>query len=87
MTALSRRASAARWGTTLACVLAIGVLISLGPTGQAQFLEKKALSLEAAREMARAAGAEAERNQWRGVTAVVDDGGWLIVLERMNHER
>ena len=41
------------------------------------------LSLEAARKMAAAIG-EAERNHWRGVVAVVDDGGWLILLERMD---
>jgi glc operon protein GlcG len=48
-------------------------------------LEKKALSLEAARKMIRAAEAKAERNHWLGVIAVVDDGGWLIALERMDH--
>ena len=31
------------------------------------------------------AEAGAERNHWRGVIAVADDRGWLIVLERMNH--
>jgi glc operon protein GlcG len=31
-----------------------------------------------------AAIAEAERHHWRGVVAVVDDGGWLILLERMD---
>jgi glc operon protein GlcG len=41
--------------------------------------------LEAARKMVVAAEAEAERNHWRGVVAVVDDGGWLIMLERMDH--
>jgi glc operon protein GlcG len=46
-------------------------------------LEKKALSLAAARKMVVAA--EAERNHWRGVVAVVDDGGWIILLERMDH--
>jgi glc operon protein GlcG len=48
-------------------------------------LEKRVLSLDAARKMVAAAEAEAERNHWRGVVAVVDDGGWLIVLERMDH--
>jgi glc operon protein GlcG len=85
MTELSRRASGLWRGNALACVLAVGVLVFLAPTAQAQLLEKKALSLEAARKMVRAAEAEAERNHWRGVIAVVDDGGWLIVLERMNH--
>jgi glc operon protein GlcG len=28
---------------------------------------------------------ETERNHWRGGVAVVDDGGWVILLERMDH--
>ena len=35
--------------------------------------------------MVRAAEAEAERNHWRGVLAVFDEGGWTILLERMDH--
>jgi glc operon protein GlcG len=35
--------------------------------------------------MVAAADAEAERNHCRGVIAVVDEGGWLILLERMDH--
>jgi glc operon protein GlcG len=69
----------------IACSLVLGALVLLGPSAQAQLLEKKALSLEAARKMVAAAEAEAERNHWRGVIAVVDDGGWLSVLERRNH--
>ena len=70
-------------------ILAVGVAFAMaaltGTLAQAQLLEKKALSLEAARKMVAAAEAEAERNHWRGVIAVADDGGWLILLERMNH--
>jgi glc operon protein GlcG len=69
----------------IACSLALGAVVLLGPGGQVQLLEKKALSLEAARKMVAAAEAEAERNHWRGVIAIVDDGGWLILLERMDH--
>jgi glc operon protein GlcG len=71
----------------LACTLALGAVVLLGPNAQAQLLQKKALSLEAARKMVAAAEAEAEaeRNHWRGVIAVVDDGGWVILLERMDH--
>jgi glc operon protein GlcG len=53
-------------------------------SARAQLLEKKALSLQAARKMVAAAEAEAERNHWRGAVAIVDDGGWLILLERMD---
>jgi glc operon protein GlcG len=69
----------------VACSLILGAFVLLGQSAQAQLLEKKALSLEAARKMVRAAEAEAERNHWRGVVAVVDDGGWVILLERMDH--
>src|ERR1700680_478822 len=69
----------------VACSLAVGVVALLGLSAQAQLWEKKALSLEAARKMVAAAQAEAERNHWRGVVAVVDDGGWVILLERMDH--
>jgi glc operon protein GlcG len=65
--------------------VALAAAVLLGQGAAAQLLEKKALSLEAARKMVAAAEAEAERNHWRGVVAVVDDGGWLILLERMDH--
>ena len=45
---------------------------------------KKVLTLEAAKEMAAAAHQEAARNSWRMAIAVVDDGGHLIYLERMD---
>src|SRR5271165_678274 len=69
----------------IACSLALGAIVLLGQSAAAQLLEKKGLSLEAARKMVAAAEAEAERNHWRGVVAVVDDGGWIILLERMDH--
>jgi glc operon protein GlcG len=75
----------------IAFALALGAVVLLGQSAAAQalekkvpLLEKKVLSLEAARKMVAAAIGEAERNQWRGVVAVVDDGGWLILLERMD---
>src|SRR6202047_4501546 len=51
----------------------------------AQFLEKKVLTLAAAQRMVAAAQAEAERNHWAGVIAVVDDGGWPILMVRMDN--
>jgi len=50
----------------------------------AKLAAKKVLTLEAAREIAAAAQAEARRNGWNVVIAVVDDGGHLICLERMD---
>jgi uncharacterized protein GlcG (DUF336 family) len=43
-----------------------------------------ALSLADAKTMAAAARAEAERNNWNVVIAIVDDGGHLIYFERMD---
>ncbi len=46
--------------------------------------QQAALSLEDAKRVAAAARAEAEKNGWAIVIAVVDDGGHLMYLERMD---
>jgi glc operon protein GlcG len=69
----------------LALVLALGTLAFLPQSALAQLGEKKTLTLAAARKMVAAAEAEAERNHLAGVIAVVDDGGWPILIERMDH--
>lgn len=45
---------------------------------------KKTLTLEAARVALAAAEAEAQRNNWRVVIAVVDDGGHAILVVRLD---
>jgi glc operon protein GlcG len=45
---------------------------------------KKTLSLEAAKQIAAAAEAEAKKNNWTVVIALVDDGGHLIYLQRLD---
>ena len=50
----------------------------------AQLSTKKVLTLEAARQIAAAAQAEAKKNNWTMVICIVDDGGHLIYLERMD---
>jgi glc operon protein GlcG len=65
--------------------LALAAVALLGLSAQAQLLQKKALTLAAARKMVAAAQPEAERNHWRGVVAVADDGDWLILLGPMDH--
>ena len=45
---------------------------------------KKALTLDVAKEIAAAAAAHARENNWNVVIAIVDDGGNLIYLERMD---
>ena len=51
---------------------------------QAQLLEKKVLSLEAAEKVAAAAEAEAKKRNATVVIVVVDDGGYPLVLKRLN---
>lgn len=53
-------------------------------TSHAQVLDKKALSLEAAKQIAAAAEADAKAKNARVVIAVVDDGGNLLVLQRLD---
>jgi glc operon protein GlcG len=50
----------------------------------AQLATKQVLTLEAAKQIAAAAQQEARKNNWTMVIAIVDDGGHLIYLERMD---
>jgi len=65
-------------GITLAALL---ILASLSP---AQVAEKKSLNMEGARKVIAAAVAEASAKKTTGVIAVVDDGGNLMALERID---
>ncbi len=50
----------------------------------AQLADKKVLTLEAAKKVAAAAEAEARKNNWTVVIAIVDDGGHLVYLQRID---
>jgi uncharacterized protein GlcG (DUF336 family)/mannose-6-phosphate isomerase-like protein (cupin superfamily) len=67
----------------LNCLVVVALLSSTG-TLHAQFLEKKVLTLEAADKIAAAAEAEAKRRNATVVIVVVDDGGYPLVLKRLN---
>jgi glc operon protein GlcG len=69
---------------TVSC-LAIYAALLLAHSATAQLMEKKVLTLQAARKMVAAAEAAADRQHLRGVIAVVDDGGWPILIERMDN--
>lgn len=56
----------------------------LPSNGSAQLLDAKVISLEAARQMAEAAEAEAVRNQWNVAIAIVDAAGQLILFHRLD---
>jgi glc operon protein GlcG len=52
---------------------------------QAQMLDKKALTLEAAMKIAAAADAEAAKNNWNVSIAIVDEGGHLVLLHKRDN--
>src|SRR6516164_5416535 len=66
-------------------VVAIALLLSLASFAGSQVTEKKTLTLQGAERVIAAAKAEAQRLQAPGgVVAVVDDGGNLMALERLD---
>ena len=70
-----------------ALVLLMGGFICavlMGGTGQAQLLDRKAISLAEAKKMVAAAMAEAVKNKWQMAIVVADEHGTPIVLERMD---
>jgi len=60
------------------------LLLPMGSV-QAQLLEKKVLTLEAAERVAAAAEAEAGKRNATVVIVVVDDGGYPLILKRLNN--
>ncbi len=66
---------------TVALALAV---VAVAATSEAQVITKKALTLDGAKKIAAAAEAEAKKKNAKVVIAVVDDGGSLILLERLD---
>lgn len=65
-------------------ILLTAALVSLSTGTHAQLAPRTTLTLEGARQVIAAAKAEARRNAAGGVIAVVDAGGHLIALERID---
>lgn len=71
--------------TILKSMLAISLLIALTAIAQAQVAEKKVLTLEGAKRVLETTKAEAAKLKAPGAAiAVVDDGGNLLALERLD---
>jgi glc operon protein GlcG len=66
--------------TTAAAFLIVGTM----GTAHAQVATKKQLTIEGARQIIAAAATEAGKSRASGVIAVVDDGGNLMALERLD---
>ena len=68
-------------GKLAVLVVAVALLAALG---SAQLAQKKSLTLATAKQIAAAAEAEAAANKFSMVIVIVDDGGNLMYLERMD---
>ena len=64
------------------CAFALFGLLAVNAS--AQVAERKVLTLDGARKVAAAAEAEARKNNWNVVIAIVDDGGHLVFLQRID---
>ncbi|MFN7967358.1 MAG: heme-binding protein [Acidobacteriota bacterium] len=63
----------------------LAVLATLASSAWAQIGEKKVLSLEAAKQVVAAAVREANKDNHTAAIAIVDDGGNLMLLERLDN--
>src|ERR1043165_7400537 len=69
----------------LQIILAILLVLAIAPVAlQAQLTTKRVLTLNLAKKIAAVAETEALRRGATVVIAVVDDGGYLLVLERLD---
>jgi len=64
-------------------LLAVALLLAVSSLG-AQTATKPTLTLDVAKRIATGANAVAARNNWTVVIAIVDEGGNLLYLERMD---
>ena len=65
-------------------MVAAAALAALAAPAGAQVADKKTLTLDGAKSIAAAAAAEAKRLNVGGAVAIVDDGGSLVYLERLD---
>lgn len=62
----------------------VGAFFCLAAFAQAQLVTKRTLTLDAAKKIAAAAEAEAVKNKWNVVIAILDETGHLVYLQRMD---
>jgi len=71
--------------TLIRNITVLVALVTVAITARAQVMDKKTLTIEGAKRVIAAAVAEAKKlNAPGGVIAVVDDGGNLMALERLD---
>jgi glc operon protein GlcG len=68
--------------TALAITLALAV--TAAPAAEAQFADRKALTLDGAKRIMAAAEAEATKNKWTVAIAIVDEAGELVAFHKID---
>lgn len=63
------------------------LLMTLCLVASAQLATKRSMTLAAAKQIAAAAEAEAAKNHWNVVIAILDDGANLVYLQRWMRHR
>ena len=69
---------------TFVSMMLVQTFLAGGCLMAAQLATKQTLTLEVAKQMAAAAAQHAAQNKWTMVIAIVDDGGNLMYLEKMD---
>lgn len=62
----------------------LSLALTAGLSFSADLATKKSLTLDVAKQIAAAAEAEAKKNNWNVVIAILDDGANLVYLQRMD---
>jgi glc operon protein GlcG len=70
------------WLTTL--LVTACASLALAPAAHAQLADRKALTLEAATRIMRAAEAEALKHKWTVAIAIADEAGELILFQKLD---
>lgn len=70
---------------TLRVLLILSFIVVMFAHTDAQVAVRKTLTLELAKAIANGAEAEARKNNWTVVVAIVDDGANLVYLQRMDN--
>ena len=71
--------------TVFAATFAIAAAALVGAAAAQGVSERKFLTLDGAKQIAAAASAEAVKNKWNVVIAIVDEGGQLVYLEKIDN--
>jgi glc operon protein GlcG len=67
-----------------ALVFNLAVVFLLAPAAEAQFADRKALTLDGAWRIMAAAEAEAVKNKWTVAIAIVDEAGDLVAFHKLD---